>query len=151
MPGDGIKTEGYHTFPALQGRLYYHLQACNSVTTFHFAKASFSAAAKICLIGILVHGNLLDDHSPRARYATLNILPRQHVQVAILMGISLPIPSNPHLQANARWFASLTAWPLKAMIKSTVPTRRYRIGRHGCHASSLDDPDEESYDIPQIV
>ena len=30
---------------------------------------------------------------------------------AILMGTSLPIPSNPHLQANARWFALLTAWP----------------------------------------
>ena len=27
------------------------------------------------------------------------------------MGISLPILSNPHLQANARWFAALTAWP----------------------------------------
>ena len=79
MPGDGINQRTVTLFPAPQGRFYYHLQPCNSVTTFRFVKASFSAAAKICLIGILVHGNLLDVLPPSARYAMLNILLPQHV------------------------------------------------------------------------
>ena len=57
------------------------------MTTFHFAKASFSAAAKICLIGILVHGNLLDDHSPRDKIRLVKqIAFAIYLTKAILMG-----------------------------------------------------------------
>ena len=48
--------------------------------------------------------------------------------------LSLPIPSNPHLQANARWFAALTAWPMNGHDKDNRDSLpRYHIGRHSCH------------------
>ena len=40
-----------------------------SVTTFRFAKARFSAAAKICPVGNLLRDILLDVFPPMARYA----------------------------------------------------------------------------------
>ena len=43
---------------------------------------------------------------------------------AILMGISLPIPSKSIRKRMLHWFATLTAWPLPAMIKTTVVTYR---------------------------
>ena len=48
--------------------------------------------------------------------------------------LSLPIPSNLHLQANARWFAALTAWPINGHDKDNrVNLSRCHISCHGCH------------------
>ena len=48
--------------------------------------------------------------------------------------LSLPIPSNPHLQANAplvRYAHSMAEERHDKDKRDSLP--RYRIGRHGCH------------------